>query len=232
MDIIRYKGQESGYTYDFKEDDKTFTISFGGNLDLYWSLKIEKDYKDFVEMQKEIYETFLITKENYQIYDLFKTLLEEIKSSKVYTPNQECVVNEDDEIEYYPPSIEEINRVNERNEKLKEEEGYKRLIKEDSVEWHSDEEEYSIADVVKISEQGEIILLEFYRPALTGEKYGMRFPGTVTIRFRNSGSRFHPYNYVFMRHYNALQEFDPELDKEFHQIHIEELPYQLTRGQK
>lgn len=232
MDIIRYKGQESGYTYEFEEDNKTFIISFAPNLDLYWTLKIKKDYPNFEETQKEIYDTFLITKENYQIYSLFKTLIDDVKSSNVYNPNKECVITEDDEVEFLPPSIEEINRTKKRNEELKREYGYQRLVKGDTIEWHSDEEDYQIADVVRISEQDENILLEFYRPELTPEKFGLRCAGTVTIRFRNSGSYFLPFNVVFMKHYNALQEFDPELDKEYHQIHIEELPYQLKRGLK
>lgn len=121
MDIIRYKGQESGYTYEFEEDNKTFIISFAPNLDLYWTLKIKKDYPNFEETQKEIYDTFLITKENYQIYSLFKTLIDDVKSSNVYNPNKECVITEDDEVEFLPPSIEEINRTKKRNEELKRE---------------------------------------------------------------------------------------------------------------
>ena len=35
MDIIRYKGQESGYTYEFEEDNKTFIISFAPPI---WSV--------------------------------------------------------------------------------------------------------------------------------------------------------------------------------------------------
>ena len=103
-------------------------------------------------------------------------------------------------------------------------ENKKKYIRETNVE---EMKEYiSILDNMK---KDENILIEFYRPKLTEEKFGMIFPGTVTIRFRNSGSYYHPFNFVFMRHFNKLQEFDPVLDNEFHQLHIEELTYQLKK---
>ena len=45
---------------------------------------------------------------------------------------------------------------------------------------------------------------------------------SVSIRFRNSGSRYNPFNIIFMKMFNKLQEYNPE----YHQIHIEELEYQ------
>jgi hypothetical protein len=228
MEITRYKGYDS-YTYEFKEQDKTLIISFGGNLDLYWTLRLNKEYETYEETQEEIYDIFTITKENYEIYSLFETLIKDVKDANVYTPNKICEINENNEVEFYPPSYEEIKRTAQRNEELKQEYGYQRIMNDNCIEWHSDEEPYNIADVVKISQQDENILIEFYRPKLTEEKFGMRFPGTVTIRFRNSGSYYHPFNFVFMRHFNKLQEFDPVLDNEFHQLHIEELTYQLKK---
>lgn len=228
MEITRYKGFESGYTYEFTQDNKIFSIAFGGNLDLYWTLKVEKEYKDYNEMIKEVYDTFTVTKEDIPLYFLLKTLIDDIKSSKVYTPSPKYTLNEAEEVVMLPPTHEEILRTNEYNEELKERESYKRILKDDAIEWHSDEEPYEIADVLRITEHDEVIVLEFYRPELTGDKYGMRFPGTVTIRFRNSGSYYHPFNFIFMRMYNKLQEFNPELAEEYHK-NIEE-SYRLKRG--
>lgn len=229
MKTTRYKGFESGYTYEFIQDNKIFSIAFGGNLDLYWTLKINKEYKDYNEMIKEIYDTFTITKDDNPLYYLLKTLINDIKSSQVYTPSPKYTLNEREEVVILPPTQEEIERTNEYNKELKDRESYKRIIKEEAIEWHSDEEPYEIADVLRITEQDDVIVLEFYRPELTGDKYGMRFPGTVTIRFRNSGSYYHPFNFIFMRMYNKLQEFDPEsVEKE--QQTREESPYQLKRG--
>ena len=43
-------------------------------------------------------------------------------------------------------------------------------------------------------------------------------PRRITVRFRNSGSRYDPFNIIFMKLYQGLYE----LDYEYHQIHIEE----------
>lgn len=228
MIITRNKGSESGYDYSFKEDNKTLHIMFCRNLDLYWSLETNKEYETYEEMIKELYETFTITKENYQIYTLFKTLLDEIKEAKVYNPSKNYIT-EDDELIELPPSPEEIIQTEQRNKELKNEIGYQRIIDGESINWHSDDEPYEIADVLRISEEDDKIILEFYRPELKGEKLSMRQPNTVTIRFRNSGSYYLPFNIVFMRMYLQLQEYDPDLDNKYHQIHIEELPYQLEK---
>ena len=225
MEITRIKGYKTYYDYEFTEENKKFIIAFGGNLDLYWTLKTNQNYKSYEEMSQEIYDTFTITKENYAIYSLFKTLIDDINNANVYTPSNEFRIVDAEKLEAVPPSLKQIQSVKERNEELKQREGYKRIHEGASLSWHSDEEPYAIADVLKISEEDDAIILEFYRPELTGDKYGMRLPGTVTIRFRNSGSYYQPFNMVFMRMYNQLQEFDPELDKEFHQLHIEELSY-------
>ncbi len=229
MEITRIKGYKAYYDYEFTEENKKLIIAFGGNLDLYWTLKIDKNYKSYAEMSQEIYDTFTITKENYAIYSLFKTLIDDVNNANVYTPSNEFVVKDDETLEQVPPSPKQIQSVKERNEELKQREGYQRIHEGQSLSWHSDEEPYAIADVLKISEENDAIILEFYRPELTGDKYGMRLPGTVTIRFRNSGSYYQPFNMVFMKMYNQLQQFDPELDKEFHQLHIEELPYILKK---
>lgn len=230
MEIRRYKGMESGYDYEFIKDNKILRILFGGNLDLYWSLETNYEFSSYEEMTKELYDTFTITKENYQIYELFKTLIDDIKSSKVYTPQTEIRITEDEEVETLPPSYKQIKEVEKRNEELKEEAGYQRILKDDAIIWHSDEEPYDISDVLRITEQDEQIILEFFRPELTGEKFSIRRPGTISIRFRNSGSFYLPFNIVFMRMYNKLQEYDPELDEEYHQIHIEEYIHTLKRG--
>ena len=39
------------------------------------------------------------------------------------------------------------------------------------------------------------------------------FPGEISIRFRNSGSRYDPFNRLFMAHFNALQNVSVEKDE-------------------
>ena len=44
---------------------------------------------------------------------------------------------------------------------------------------------------------------------------------TYAVRFRNSGSRYKPFNASFMYMYNSLKEYNPE----YQQIHMEEYLY-------
>ena len=74
MKVIKRKN-EFGLIISFLESEKQFDISFGGNLDLYWTIhsKKESDHHDFT-----------ITKENYKVYRLFEELFDDIKNIKIF----------------------------------------------------------------------------------------------------------------------------------------------------
>lgn len=229
MEVTRQKGMESGYDYILQEDNKVLKIVFGGNLDLYWSLTNLEEDKTLDSLYDEQYDTFLITKENYYIYELFKKLISDIKLPRVYEPLKKEQLDEDDlpdpEIAEF---LEELNhgeseeeRCNRWNKELRTSERYQRLYDGQNIRWHSDDDYYDDADRVMITELEDSILLEFYRPKTTLKTLGFRMPGTITIRFRNSGSTYDPLNIVFMKMYRQLQEYNPD----YHQIHIEEIEY-------
>lgn len=48
---------------------------------------------------------------------------------------------------------------------------------------------------------------------------------TRSIRIRNSGSRYNPFNMLMMKFFNELQKYDPE----YHQIHMEEYLYENNK---
>lgn len=229
MEVTRQKGMESGYDYILQEDNKTLRIAFGSNLDLYWSLTNLEEDKTLDNLYDEQYDTFLITKENFYIYELFKKIVSDIKLPRVYEPLKKEQLDEED---LPDPEIAEIldelnhgeseeERCNRWNKELTTSERYKRLYDGENIRWHSDDDYYDDADRVMITELEDSILLEFYRPKTTLKTLGFRMPGTITIRFRNSGSTYDPLNIVFMKMYRQLQEYDPEC----HQIHIEEMEY-------
>lgn len=229
MEVTREKGMQSGFDYILRDDKKILRIAFGSNLDLYWSLTNLED-TTLDSLYDEQYETFLITKENHVIYELFKKLVEDIKLPRVYEPLKREDLTEED---LPDPEIEEIleelnhgeseeERCNHWNEELKTSERYRKLYDGENIRWHSDEDYYEVADRVMITELEDSILLEFYRPKTTFGTIGFRMPGTVTIRFRNSGSTYDPLNIVFMKMYRQLQEYNPD----YHQVHFEEIEYQ------
>lgn len=228
MDIKREKVEREGcYNFYLKEDNQILMISFCGNLDLYWLLyKQPKTIYSTEELRqinlKEHKYTFTISKENYFIYSLFEELYNYIKESKIFIPTQNN--NDPEEYNEYTDmdTIFTEERLNMHNNQHKQSPTYKSLFNEDIVEWHSDDDQYQRADTVRIIKKEESIELEFIRPKLTESNFIFRMPDTVCIRFRNSGSRYDPYNIIFMRMFQRLQDYDPE----YHQIHIEEINYQ------
>ena len=80
MEIKRHKHfREDIYNYDLIKDDKTLSILFGGNFDLYFLLK-DNNKKIGLE-STEI--NFEITKENGEIFDLFDSLYNDVMSGKI-----------------------------------------------------------------------------------------------------------------------------------------------------
>lgn len=231
MEVTRTRGMESGHDYLLKQDNKVLRIAFGSNLDLYWSLSNLDTDRTLDSLYDEQYETFLITRENHTIYELFKKIVDDIKTPRVY----EQVETELDEEDLPDPEIEEIldeinhgesleERYNRWNQELKKSERYQKLYNGKDIIWHSDDDYFEIADCVKITEVEDGILLEFYRPETTIKTVGFRMPGTICIRFRNSGSTYDPLNIVFMKMYHKLQQYNPD----YHQIHMEEIEYQKS----
>lgn len=231
MEVTRTKGMYSGYDYILKQDNKVLRIAFGGNLDLYWSLNNLDADRTLDCLYDEQYETFLITRENHTIYELFKKIVDDIKLPRVYEPAE----RELDEEDLPDPEIEEIldelnkgeseeEKFNRWNNELKTSERYQLLYNGQDIIWHSDDDYFEVADCVKITEVDNGILLEFYRPKNTIKTLGFRMPGTICIRFRNSGSTYDPLNIVFMKMYQKLQQYNPD----YHQIHMEEIEYQKS----
>lgn len=89
------------------------------------------------------------------------------------------------------------------------------LIKGNSIVWHSDDFEYETASKVTITPGEDVYYITFEK-----SKHDSFFK-TFAVRFRNSGSRYNPYNTEFMQMYLNLKNYDPE----FRQLHFEEWLY-------
>ena len=200
MEVKKQK-TDFGYNITLIEDSKRFSILFGGNLDLYFIIK------NLENKEEMTYETFVITKENMFIYTLFERLFYDIKSCNVY-------------------KSDEYNNIDRLNVGLKRSEEYKKLFDGSSITWISDDDDYKQDQMVRITKQNEAFVLEFIVSFEKKEEYWMDRPSntSISIRFRNSGSKYNPFNVIFMNLYNSLCNYNPE----FHQIHIEEIEYQKT----
>lgn len=233
MEITReYNEREDCYHFYLQEGNKVLKIIFGGNLDLYWNIfEFSERDKDLTqeELKKEIYGerkyTFTITKENYFIYSLFEELYDDIKKSRIFIPTvkkeeQDIKKDLDEDFDFWKELDE--TEINKRNRWYKERDIYQLLFDGENIEWHSDDDMYDRADRVIIKKAEDTFILEFTRPAITDDNFIYRLGGSISIRFRNSGSIYDPYNIIFMRMFNNLQEYNPE----YHQIHLEELSHQ------
>jgi len=212
MEVTKQIGNQSGYDFYLKQDNKTLKIVFGGNLDLYWNLILSNEKGKYDEIE----ETFVITKENYYLYSLFEKLINDIKEANIFEPKYP--ENEDDR---FGITTEEECKL--WNTRLKNRYFYDELYNslDDTITWRSDDEQYDYADRVKLSKIDDNIVLEFTRPKINQNTYGFRMSESISIRFRTSGSRYDEFYVPFMRMFNKLQDYDPNN----HQIHIEELNY-------
>ena len=209
MEVTKTR-ENFGTRITLAEGSKRFDILFGGNLDLYWSIyNLNYDYE-------LTYENFVITRENFFIYELFLNLYESIKNSDIYD-------EEETNFLFSSNNLEEMTE-SERIHKLFLERTQKRLFIDDSIIWYSDDGDYADDELVRISKVGEDFLLEFFKIPKKDKdncSYLHHHHFGISIRFRNSGCRYQPFELPFMKMYNRLCKYEPE----FHQMHIEEYLY-------
>lgn len=216
-----------GYTISFDEEDKSIKFTFGGNLDLYWSIH-DKSKNDDNECKSSC---FTITKENYSVYSLFEQLFFDIENinifdSKYYVPSY---IKTEEDISSY---LEEQHERRERKYRSSNLSNYNELFNKDSttITWYSDETSHDVANILKIKKENDEFKLEFYtQPHIDGYDKDFHLKNYIPIRFRNTGSSYEPFNVVFMRMYNNMKEID-DVNDYGHQMHIEE--YMFNKEKK
>ena len=197
VEINKVKDVEGYDRFKITTENGSFDIMFGGNLDLYWYYWPEENYKDW-----PLAKTFTISKENYFIYQKLDELYKNIKEQKPYQSKDENVSTVFDSSKLI-------------NESPRSQYSYKNLFQNGIIKWYSDDAPLEEASMLEIKSQEDKYIITFHQGK---EDFG--FP-TYSIRFRNSGSRYEPYNLAFMNMYNSLSEYDSD----YHQIHMEEYLY-------
>lgn len=198
------------------DENKTLSIVFAGTGDLHWIIR----NTDCIEAEEYAYDYFEITKENYQIYSLFEELLYDIGTINIF-----------DGEEIKTSSDVKFQKMGERKYNMSH---YNDLYDSDdgTVTWVSDETGFEVANMVSIKKREDKFSIEF-RTQLYIEGYDREYNtlGMIGVRFRNSGSRYAPFNVIFMRMFRGLQEVDDVSDYG-HQMHIEEYVYQKSKVRK
>lgn len=198
-----------GYTINIYDSNKILTITFGGNLDLYWYLSSKEKRKQIhLKLQKKI--TSFIS-----LFDILYNDIVNCNLFKVY--NEELS---------FVNSIKELQKIYNRKKELNiifsEYEEYKRLYNGEYICWYSDDDSIEDANYVKIIKDDYKYILEFFSNFKSNTLWLSN-----TIRFRNSGSRYMPFNMIFMEMYNSLCTSDYDEN----QIHIEEYLYKKKKRQ-
>lgn len=206
-----WKEDTKTFDYSFIKDNLEFKIFFGGNLDLSWlMIDLSVNGDNFSEYETKPLE-FIIDKDNMEVYSLFLKLYNDV-INREFTSREEKKAQEEME-ELYSPDFEYSDEFKKSMDKLLDH-TYNLLVNDGVISWHSDEDYYEAASIVNIELVGEDIKLTFIEQM----KNDYSFPGEIGIRFRNSGSKYDPFNKIFMNHFNSLASIDPE----YHQIHMEE----------
>ncbi len=193
MEIKKTKNNMNSYNFELIKDDKSLKISFSGALDLHMSLSDGKIIPDNENVS--IY--FDITKEHYDLFALFDALYKSIIS---------CNIFEDKKL----------------NKNLFLSYEYHILVDENkNINWVSDDGPFELEDMLRISKyDDDTYRLTFIRNDKELD-FGYKSSRKISVRFRNSGSRYKPFNVPFMKMYQELHN----IDLNFHQMHIEEISY-------
>ena len=181
------------YKYLIQTDEGSFEINWGGDLDLYWEYVSDDNKNDSYKID--------ITKENYFLYSLFDEIYDSVitcnpykyaPKENLYNPFEKDIFNKD---------VVAIRSM-------------EYLLEDEGITWISDDGTKEDGARVTIKKCDDKYELTFKRGYSDGYK-------THGIRFRNSGSRYTPFNTSFVTMYNKLKYYD----EDNRQIHMEEYIY-------
>jgi len=210
MKIVK-QNSEFGLNIYFLDNDDYLAFTFGGNLDLYWSIHSKNSSNKHC---------FIITKENYGVYKLFEQLFNDIENINIFGKIDNLFYGKQE----YEKSRYKLFNCSNYNELFDKE--------NNTITWYSDETAHEVANVLKIKKEKDLFKIEFYiQPYVEGYDKDFYSLNYIPIRFRNSGSSYDPFNVVFMRMYNDMSKID-DINDYGHQIHIEEYLYSLNKVKK
>lgn len=211
---MEIKKQESycyrgAYDYDFILDNMKLRFFYGGNNDIYFSLQPLDEENDI----EHAYVRF--TKENYEVYEKFYELYYSLLTGNVYKDSD---IDYDSISEFEEEFFNGFNRSSEeKNEDARKYSRWKEFAHEGVVTMMSDNCEEDYANLLRIYIDEDDLVFEFIK----------KNPCDMFLTFEisTSGSRYQPFEKVFMDLYNKLQS----IDLSYHQVHLEELIYSLRK---
>ena len=183
MELVKRK-TDWGTDVCLIDTDKTLKFEFGGDGDLYWTIIKKIGPNDKVKYESTM--SFEITKDEYNIYKLFEKLFDDIENVTFEKTKKAKELYTKKNYARYSELCDRENHI---------------------ITWYSDEEYHEITEILKIT-KGETFKLDFILQDIS-----RFYSGIISIRFRNSGSRYSPFNCVFMDMYNKLIDLE-QIEKE------------------
>lgn len=171
-----------------EDKDGYNTICIIDNAELFYitfarNLDLYIGYRGQKYLHPDVH-SFDITKENYFMYDCFDRLYDAIIDEMPFKNGFSSYEKYPLDYLYYP------------------------LVKNEVIEWHSDDGMYEEAAILFIEK-----LIDSYRVTIKdGELSDIKMP-TSSVRFRNHGSIYDPYNASFMGLYNELWRHNFEYEQ-------------------
>lgn len=189
---IKLSGNRYHTDININVNDQKFTISWAGVGDIFW----HPEYKGSILDHEQI--DVIINNTDGYLYDLIFQLYDDIINYRFVTLDDEQVL-----------------RIKDAEIKNPE-----RLIKNDVIEWHSDDNPYDESSILKIVKQNDKFIISFTRSNPENDFK------SLAVRIRMDGTRYDSFNFIFYKMYQQLLEY-AEYEKEYHQITIDE--YMMTR---
>ena len=206
---------------NLQEDEMNLGFYFAGNGDLYWKLTSDKN----------VYEnnTFIITKENYDLYSLFEQLFTDLKEINIFEEDDliPFYIDDDEERKKYLREKAIDNELKKERFRLHNLSNYNDLYNDEkkTITWYSDETNNKVANYLVVKKEDECFKVEFnIQDYKEGYDKDFNSEHSIPIRFRNSGSFYKPFNILFMRMFKIMCKLD-DINDIGHQIKIEEYQY-------
>lgn len=170
-------------TVNLECENGTCVILFAGNLDLYWTFIPNKS------ADKKNKYSFVIDKSFPFVYNNIEALFDAIVKNKPYKNAYHI-----DDMELREKELPNYKSSESLN-----------LIINNKIVWKSDDFCEEEASQLIIEKMKDNFLITFKK------SNSKEYHNTFSIRFRNSGSRYDPYNVSFMNSYKELKDWDGQL---------------------
>ena len=184
-----YKG---AYDYDFILENMKLRFFYGGNNDIYLSIQpLDEDTE-----VEHVYVRF--TKDNPEVYACFYELFNSLLTGDVYKDDEE----NDIELLEFEKDFNNffIRSAKEKNDDARKYSRWNEFAQDSVITMMSDNCEEDYANLLKIYLDDEDLVFEFTK----------KNPCDIFLTFEisTSGSRYTPYEKVFMELYNNLQKIE------------------------